>query len=52
MNNVYEYATEAIIKKLEEGTVPWRKSWSCGRPINYITRKPYQGITVNDLNDK
>ena len=26
--NVYEIVTNKIIKKLEEGTVPWRKPWT------------------------
>ncbi len=45
-NKVYEYVTERIIKLLEEGTVPWKKPWKNGLPINYITRKPYRGVNL------
>lgn len=38
---VYEIVTEQIIKKLEEGTVPWRKPWNGGVAVNLVTQKPY-----------
>ena len=41
--NVYEIVTDRIIKKLEEGTIPWRKQWmnvSAGA-FNRVSRKPY-----------
>ena len=46
--DVYEIVTNRIIKSLEAGVVPWRKPWSSstGRPCNYLTRKPYQGVNV------
>lgn len=43
---VYEIITEQIIKQLEEGTVPWRQSWSGGMPINIVSKKPYRGINA------
>lgn len=41
--NVYEIVTDRIIKKLEEGTIPWHKPWmnvSAGA-FNRVSRKPY-----------
>ena len=43
-NKVYEYVTDRIIKQLEQGTIPWRRPWQGGEPINYVTRKPYRGV--------
>jgi antirestriction protein ArdC len=45
--NVYEIITERILKKLEAGTVPWRKPWQggdAGIPRNVATGFPYRGI--------
>ncbi|HVN95585.1 MAG TPA: zincin-like metallopeptidase domain-containing protein [Syntrophorhabdaceae bacterium] len=45
---VYEIITNAILKKLEQGSVPWRKPWT-GQdqmPKNLITKKEYQGINA------
>jgi antirestriction protein ArdC len=47
--NVYDIITERILKKLEEGTVPWRKPWQggdAGIPRNVQTGFPYRGINV------
>lgn len=41
---VYEIITDRIIKKLEEGTVPWQKPWVGGPAVNWVTQKAYQGI--------
>jgi len=46
MNNVYAIITDTIIKKLQEGTVPWHMPWSAERPKNLISDKPYRGINV------
>ena len=45
---VYEIITDRIMKKLEEGTVPWRRPWnaSAGLPKNLLSRKEYRGINV------
>lgn len=43
MNKVYQYVTERIIKKMEEGVIPWQKGWNVPA-LNYITRKPYRGV--------
>ncbi len=47
MNFLYENITNKICKMLEEGTVPWKKSWSAkNAPQNLITKIPYRGINV------
>ncbi|MFD1362787.1 ArdC family protein [Lentibacillus salinarum] len=43
---VYEIVTNQIIKKLEEGTVPWKKPWNGGVAVNWVTQKPYRGINT------
>ncbi len=43
--SVYDIVTETIIKKLEEGTIPWKRPWNgLGSPKNIISKKEYQGI--------
>lgn len=44
MPSVYEIVTERIIKKLEEGTIPWQRPWK--PPMNYVTKIPYKGINT------
>lgn len=44
MSSVYEIVTERIIKKLEQGTVPWRMPWRSGQTVSWKTQKPYRGI--------
>ena len=46
MNQVYSVITDAIIKKLEEGTIPWKMPWSSDAPKNLISGKSYRGINV------
>jgi len=45
-SSVYEYVTNRIIEQLEKGVIPWQKPWVGGRPVNYVTRKPYRGINL------
>lgn len=45
-SKVYEFVTQKIIEKLEQGVVPWKKCWNGSEPINYVTRKPYRGINT------
>ena len=42
--DVYEIVTNKMIESLESGLVPWHKPWTEGRPVNWKTQKPYQGI--------
>ena len=41
--NVYQIVTDRIIRQLEEGTIPWKKSWLSVREgaYNRISKKPY-----------
>lgn len=43
---VYEMVTERIIEQLEKGVIPWRKTWRGSEPINYVSRKRYNGINL------
>lgn len=46
-HDVYEIITSRIINQLEQGNVPWRKTWSdAGFPKNLITNRPYRGINI------
>ena len=45
--DVYAEVTDRVIEALENGTVPWRKSWvSQGGPVNVLTGRPYRGINI------
>lgn len=52
MANVYEIITERMIKLLEAGTIPWRKTWSGGSgsrgvlPKSFASGKTYRGINA------
>jgi antirestriction protein ArdC len=41
-----EIVTDAILKALEEGTVPWNKPWisTGGKALSMSTKKPYRGF--------
>ena len=42
---VADVITDRIIKKLEEGTVPWQRPWSGGSvPKNLVSKKEYRGV--------
>lgn len=45
---VYEILQEKILEKLEEGIVPWRRTWNAtgGEPRNIITNAPYKGFNI------
>jgi len=40
----YEIINNTITSLLEKGEVPWRKPWTSGEPVNFISKKPYRGI--------
>jgi len=46
MSKSYDLITQAIVKQLEEGTIPWRKPWNSTAPANLVSRKSYRGINV------
>jgi antirestriction protein ArdC len=49
--NVYQIVNDLILEKLQEGTLPWRQTWtSYGPPRNYISKKPYRGFNSILLN--
>lgn len=50
MSKAYEVVTERIVKMLESGTIPWKKSWSEGAGLgdhqNLISQHQYRGINA------
>jgi antirestriction protein ArdC len=40
---IYEQVNQAIIKQLEQGSVPWRMPWKTDFPVNLVTKKEYNG---------
>ena len=42
--DVYSKITSSILAKLQEGVIPWRKSWRTGIPANFISKRYYNGI--------
>ncbi len=46
--NVYEIITERITTILEQGEIPWKKSWNASTqaPRNLSSGKLYSGINV------
>lgn len=48
--DIYDKVNALIIKRLEEGSVPWQKPWRIELPQNYLSKKPYRGINCFLLN--
>ncbi len=55
--DVYKVITDKVIELLEQGLVPWRKTWkgencnsSSDAPRNFLSKKAYQGINLFMLN--
>jgi antirestriction protein ArdC len=49
--DVYQIVTDTIIGYLEQGTIPWRKTWSSyGIARNFISGNAYQGINFILMN--
>ena len=48
MCKVYDLINDRIMQLLEQGTVPWRKTWNAAsnQPMNLISKKEYCGINV------
>ena len=45
--SIYSMVTNQIIRLLENGTIPWRKSWvGGGKPANLRHKKSYRGLNV------
>jgi len=45
-DTVYQMVTDNIIAMLEEGEIPWQRSWTGVTPANLISKKPYRGVNV------
>lgn len=44
-DKVYKIIQESVLKRLEEGTIPWKKTWNgFGKPKNIISNKEYNGF--------
>ena len=49
--DVYQIVTDTIIEYLQEGQIPWRKTWSSyGIARNYVSEHAYQGINFILMN--
>lgn len=46
MLNIYEEVTNRILKQLEAGQIPWRKTWKTGLPRNLATGREYRGVNI------
>jgi len=44
MYQIYKIITNKIIEKLEQGTVPWQKTWKTSLPKNFVSDVAYKGI--------
>lgn len=44
----YKVVTDALLKALDNGTVPWRKPWNAntGAPANMVSKQAYKGSNV------
>ena len=42
--DLYNKITSSILAKLQEGVIPWRKSWRTGIPANFVSKRYYNGI--------
>jgi len=48
MCKVYDVINSRLLELLEQGTVPWRKTWNAAsnQPKNLVSKKEYRGINV------
>ena len=44
--DVYSTVTDRILKQLEAGVIPWRKTWTTGLPASLTTGREYRGINI------
>lgn len=44
--NLYQTLTDRILRQLDAGTLPWRKTWTSGLPRSLITRREYRGLNL------
>lgn len=43
---IYQTVTDRILKQLEAGQIPWRKTWTTGLPKSLTTGKEYRGVNI------
>jgi len=48
MGKTYDVINQCIMELLEQGTIPWRKTWNAetSAPKNLISKKEYRGINI------
>ena len=46
MNFIYQKITDMIIEKLQNGVVPWQKTWKTAYPKNFVSGLEYKGINI------
>lgn len=46
--NVYQLVTDRIMEALEQGIIPWRKTWVGGakHAVNWVSKRAYTGINA------
>lgn len=44
--SVYQVVTDQITELLDQGVIPWKMPWRSGVPMNFITKRPYEGINA------
>lgn len=51
-SDLYTRINNQILEKLNEGVIPWKKSWEVGVPANFISKKAYHGVNFLSLSIK
>jgi antirestriction protein ArdC len=46
MNFIYQKITDLIIEKLQQGVIPWQKTWKTAYPKNFVSGLEYKGINI------
>jgi len=44
--SIYETVTNRILTQLEQGRIPWRKTWTSGLPKSLTTGREYRGVNI------
>lgn len=44
--NIYQTVTDRILKQLDAGVIPWRRTWSTGIPKSLTSGKEYRGVNI------
>jgi antirestriction protein ArdC len=44
--SIYQTVTDRILKQLEHGVIPWRKTWTTGLPKSLTTGRDYRGVNI------